>query len=485
MYIDNLASLMILNDNQRSMEDADTYSAKLDAALAEYGEQVNTKDMPVLKDQFSLFTTVFEGFINILMKKGLITEDPYKYEEKISEVEPPSKQPVIESEKTSIISQRLSQFERQLDFLNHFFQFNTAYMTLPRIKKITALVKWIDWNNLSQASTEVNTQILAGIVEKITLGADPMSTSLITDSVKKMGEITKHILYLLRKVSIYQREKYKLDIRKNMNIEELQGSKTEKLEKIRVSFRQKMNQGTPFIKSLVLEILNEETFPDGEDLKAEVLKKLEVKKVVKKKKEINLKPDLLEAVRIFSSAGLALHDALIKIKNNNLLLGTKKLSFTEKFRLWIMNISGGKKNTVYDIDFLDAATGTKRRMKVDINSFLEEGFREAKIISALANKMSNIYKKIEASPEEKILTFLDTHASAVKKIIDKLDPLNTYFKSEVPRNVRNSVKGVKLEVTTIRNALIKANKKKMEYVAKVEELEQMKKLGIDTTLEEG
>ncbi len=475
---------MILNDNHRSMEDTDTYSAKLEKALAVYGEQVNSKDMPALKEEFSLFTTLFEGFVNILMKKGLIAEDPYKYEEKISEVEPPSRQPVIESEKTSIISQRLSQFERQLDFLNHFFQFNTDYMTLPRIKKLTALVKWVDWNNLTTASTEVNTQILAGIVEKIRMGADPMSTNLVTESAKKMGKVTKHILFLLRKVSIYQREKYKLDIRQNMNIAELQGSKTEKLEKIRASFKQKMNQGTLFIKSLVLEIINEETFPDGEDLKAEVLKKLEVKKEVKKKKEINLKPDILEAVRIFSSAGLSLNDALIKIKNNNVLLGAKELSFKEKFRMWLMNLSGKKKNTVYEVEYLDAATGTKKRMKIDINSFLEEGFREARIISALNNKMSNVYQKLEASPEDKILTFLDTHASAVKKIIDTFEPLNTYLKSEVPRTVRNSVKGVKLEVTAIMNALIKANKKKLEYVARVEELEQMKKLGIDTTVEE-
>ena len=466
------------------MEDADNYLAELETALDIYGKHVDTVDMPVLKEQFALFMSVYEGFVNLLLKKGLISEDPYKYETKISEVEPPSKQPVVESEKTSILSQRLSQFERQLDFLNHFFQFNTTYMTLPRIKNITALVKWVDWNNLSTGSTEVNTKILADIVEKIKLGADLLSTSLITDSAKKMGDISRRILQLLRKVSIYQREKYKLDIRRNIDISGLQGTTEEKINKIKSQFRQKMEQGTPFVKSLILEIINEESVPGGNDLKAEVLNKLKVKTEVKKKKEINLKPMLLEAVRIFSSAGLSLNDALIKVKNNSALLETKDLSFKEKFRMWIMNISGKKKRTIYDIEFLDSATGVNRRMKVDINSFMEEGFREAKIVSAAGNKMSNIYQRLEASPEDKILSFLDKHSSEIKKITDKLDPLNTYFKSEVPRTVRSSIKGVKLEITSIRNALIKANKKKLEYVAKVEELEQMKKLGIDTSVEE-
>lgn len=466
------------------MEGADSYLAELEAALAAYSQKLNEEDMPVLKEHFILYKSVFDGFTNLLLKKGLITEDPYKYDTKISEVEAPSKHPVTESEKTAVISQRLSQFERQLDFLNHFFQFNTEYMTLPRIKNITALVRWIDWSNLSGASTEVNTQILGGIAEKIKQGADPMSTSLLVDSVKKLVDLTKQILSVLRKISVYQREKYKYDIRRNIGINKALGSEDKILADIKSSFKSKMEQGTPFVKSLILEVIAEETTPGGNEMKNEVLKKLEVKKKVKKKKEINFKPILLEALRIFSTAGISLTDALTKIKENSTLLETKNLSFGEKFKLWLMNLSGKKKQAVYDIDYFDENTGTNKRIKIDLNSFLEEGFREARIVSALSNKMSNIYHKLESSPEDKILTFLDNHSITVKKIAAKLDPLNTYFKSEVSRSVRNSVKGVKLEISSIKNALIKTNQKKLEYIARVEEIEQLKKLGIDTSPEE-
>jgi hypothetical protein len=59
-----------------------------------------------------------------------------------------------------------------------------------------------------------------------------------------------------------------------------------------------------------------------------------------------------------------------------------------------------------------------------------------------------------------------------------MDPVNTYFKSEVGRDQRASLKGVKIEVTTMKNTLVKTNQKRHEYISRMEEIEQMKKLGV-------
>ena len=57
-----------------------------------------------------------------------------------------------------------------------------------------------------------------------------------------------------------------------------------------------------------------------------------------------------------------------------------------------------------------------------------------------------------------------------------MEALDTYFKTEVPRE---KVKGIKIELSSIKNSIVKANQKKHEYVAKKEEYDQFKKLGID------
>ena len=72
--------------------------------------------------------------------KGLISEDPYKYEQKISEITPPPTEQVLESDKINKISQRLSMYDSQLDFLNHFYQFSTDFITIARIKKLIMLL---------------------------------------------------------------------------------------------------------------------------------------------------------------------------------------------------------------------------------------------------------------------------------------------------------------------------------------------------------
>lgn len=482
---------MILNDNHQYMEGTDSFLSELEKALHNQREYLNTKELPQLKEHFLLYKSIFDGFTNLLLKKGLITEDPYKYDVKISEVEAPSKHPVIESEKLGVINQRLSQFERQLDFLNHFFQFSADLMTLPRIKNITALIRWIDWDNLSESSAEINTQILGGIVDKIKQGTDILSSNLLIDSANKLNTVSKQILNILKKVSAYQREKYKFEVRSNILIplnitgEEMKEKKDETLVKIKSNFKQRMGEGIPFIKSLILEIIEEETSPQSEKLKKEILTKIEVKKKIKKKREINYKPLLMDSLKILSAAGATLNEALKKIQDNSSLLQNRNITLGEKFRLWLMNLSGKRKNNaVYEIEYFDEQNSMNRKIKIDLIPFLEQGFKEARILFSLGNKMSATFQKLESASEEAILKFLDTHITATRNITEKLDPLNIYFKSELPQNERTSVKGVKLEVSAIKNTLRKAHQKRLEYIARAEEIEQMKKLGIDASIDE-
>jgi uncharacterized protein YeeX (DUF496 family) len=59
-----------------------------------------------------------------------------------------------------------------------------------------------------------------------------------------------------------------------------------------------------------------------------------------------------------------------------------------------------------------------------------------------------------------------------------LGGLDEYFKAESSRENREKVKGIKPELATIKNAYIKANQKRHEYSAQLEEAEQLKRLGV-------
>ncbi len=117
------------------MEAGNDYLTTLEISLEKKREELEKREMTVLKEKIRLFTSAYEGIYNTFLKKGLISEDPYKYDQKISEITPPSAENILDSDKINQMSQRLSMYDSQLDFLNSFYEFSTNYITMSRLKK--------------------------------------------------------------------------------------------------------------------------------------------------------------------------------------------------------------------------------------------------------------------------------------------------------------------------------------------------------------
>jgi len=481
-----IARFIILNDNDHIMEDQNNFLIELESVLEQQREYLESKELITLKETIRLFTSAFEGIYNLLLKKGLIVEDPYKYDQKISDITPPSNDPVLDSDKNNTISQRLSVYDSQLDFLNNFYQFSTDFITIPRIKRIIVLIKWIKWEKFSEASTEINTKILAGVIGKITQGTDPMSINLINESIKRMRELSKKIVSQLKVLSLYQREKYKFDIRNNIIVqleissEIMQTKPEDTLLKIKKNFVRILGKGVPFYSELIKEIFAEESDSEGESLKSELIKKLSIKKAKKEVKEnINYRHLLMDSLRILSTVSIPLEQALNKLDFNNSLIQEKTLSIGEKFRLWIMNLSQ-KDNIkkIIEIDIFDERLSSTKTVQLDFTEYIESGRKKMRIMASLSNKVSTTFRKLETASDDAVLNFISKSLEDITIIANKLDPVNIYLKSEAGREQRKALKGVKIEFTSIKNILVKTNQKRHDYISRMDEIEQMKKLGV-------
>jgi hypothetical protein len=80
--------------------------------------------------------------------------------------------------------------------------------------------------------------------------------------------------------------------------------------------------------------------------------------------------------------------------------------------------------------------------------------------------------------EEEMYTLLEHNISEIQNMIRLLPALHTYFQEEMDANNRGKLRGVKLEVNAIRNAMLKANQRRHEYASRKDEQEQLKKLGM-------
>jgi len=99
------------------MEDLQAFSRQLEELLDARRDKLDRIELPKLKESFKNFQSSFIGLNAVLHKKGVLHEDPYKYDLKISDVTTPSDAPFSESEKADQMSVRASQFEAYLEFL--------------------------------------------------------------------------------------------------------------------------------------------------------------------------------------------------------------------------------------------------------------------------------------------------------------------------------------------------------------------------------
>lgn len=467
------------------MEDNSGFRTQLEEAVTSYRDQIEHNDLPRLKDAARSYYASYQSFYNVLLRKSLIHEDPYKGDLKISEVEAPETGPIMESEKVDRMSQRLSMFDSQLDFLNNYYQFSADFLTMPRIKRIKDLILYIRWDNMSASSSHMNTRIVAELIGRMRQGSDPISSGVISDSVQQMDRATRQILAVLKKLTIFQRERYKLELRSNLfdpmelKPELIREHREDAIKAVKRKFPQVLGD-TPYFPELIEEILDEDAAYDAESRQKQLLDKLSVRQEKQdNKSDKSFKPLLLDSCRILATAATPIEQALRKLSHNVMVLNERPVSMSERFKRWVRSmVMKEEENRIFYIELFDQTTGTSKNVKLDFDKFLEESQKLARMLIVIGNKMSATYKRLEGFPEDKLFEFISSRIEEINQLLLKLPALDTYFKSEVPRLQRQMIRGIKLEITAIKNSLVKANQKRHEYVSQKEEIEQLKKLGV-------
>ncbi|MBN1413398.1 MAG: hypothetical protein JW969_21325 [Spirochaetales bacterium] len=469
------------------MSENPNFQERLDSAIQKKKQDVEVNTLFKLKEHFAAFQAYFENVYNIFLRKGLIQEDPYKHDEKISEVRAPEDDVILESEKVELIGKKLSEYHSQLDFLNTYYQFSITFLNLKRLKGIMSLMKYINWLNCSISSTHPLTKTIAELVAKIKMGSDTISSQIITDALGQLEKNARNIFIYLDETIAFLREYYKYEIRTKIlpevNFPQFASrDDTELIKAVKVLFSTYM-QGKGFYPELIREIHAEEFGEDSAKIRESIFRKLNVKEKEKKKekKKTDYKTMLLQGVRILSSAGFQMEDAINKLNENNSVYKSRKMSLGERFTRWLRKVILKQDDTLtYEIEYFDVLSSANRTEKIHFDYFVEELQKRAKLFLALSNKASGTYGNLEKFAEEKIYEFLTKNIAILQLMHRRMSGLDDFFRNEVPKDKKAKVRGIKVELTAVKNSLIKANKKKHEYVSFKEEEEQMKRLGIKT-----
>jgi hypothetical protein len=454
------------------------YIDTLQQALLAKKDTLERSELIKLKDELRIYQISFASLYNIYLKKKVIDEDPYKQDTKINEIEVPDSGGFQEAKRIEQLSIRLSNFDNQLDFLVNFYQLSVDFLNLERIKRIVGLVRYIDWISFSPDSQSLMTKSVTEMTNHSKAGVDPLTLSIIGESLSKLSKTTAASMNILKDLNTYYRENYKLNVRLNVTKDMSAGEAT--LENIKRKVHSAM-PGSPFYRELVEEIIKEDYTESGIDLKDTVLNALRVVENKQKtaKAAVNFKAILLDGIVVIGGATNSLAEISGKLADNQEVMDSRKKTFFESLRELIRKITNAEpKEVIYTVDCLDVTKGVPVKEKVNFYQLMDEIEKKIRILGSFVRGPA--YNKLSAMTEEQIIGYLEKNVKDVQSYHRILSAIDDFFKANVQAEDRGKIKGIKPELSALKNTYIKANQLRYEYSAKKEEEEQMKRLGVGT-----
>jgi hypothetical protein len=350
-------------------------------------------------------------------------------------------------------------------------------MNLVWLRKIVGLVRYIDWLNLSPDSKSPNTKAAAELTNNAKTGGDSITLSIIGESLTKLPKCTSSIVGILRDLSTYHKELYKLNVRNA--IAGLQANEINA-----ANIKKKMNAampGTPFYQEFIEELIKEDYTKDGPAIKEEILKSLKVaeEKPKNAKPKVLYKDILISGINALGSATAVMNEIAQKMDENQLIMENQKKGFLEKIKQLIRAMTNSDpEEIIYELQYIDQATGVEQHEQLHFFQFRTDFEKKIKIYSRMTGTGPFI-AKLKSMPDDQVFAYLERAIKDLQSIHRTMTALDEYFKSAVPREERDKIKGIKPELASIKNCYIKANQIRHDYSSRKEEEEQMKKLGIN------
>ena len=237
----------------------------------------------------------------------------------------------------------------------------------------------------------------------------------------------------------------------------------------------------PFYAELVEEIIQEDQGDKKEERQQKLLAKLNIKndKDKKAEKTVDTKAMIMEALLVLCGSTPQITGIAQKIQDNHDLLLSEHNSFFDKIKRNLKKALGiEEKPLFYPITITDQTTNAKRTEKVNYQTLMNDLATRARRYASVAQRNSPGYQKISSMPEEKIAEFVMNQIADCNRLIVVLNSLDDFFKGAAAPTNKSKVKGLKIDITTFKNSVLKANQFRAEYTSYIEEAEQMRKLGI-------
>ena len=118
------------------MSDNAEFETTLQVMLNKKQDWFNNTFLQEMLQQYRLVHTCVRNLYDVLVKKSLINQDPYRLDKRISDITVPDTSVFPESDNATQLGSRFSDYETMLDYICTYFRFTVDNITIPTTKKL-------------------------------------------------------------------------------------------------------------------------------------------------------------------------------------------------------------------------------------------------------------------------------------------------------------------------------------------------------------
>ena len=448
---------------------------RLEAALAARGRWLETTRLLPLRDALRTYRNLFETIIGTLVKKGLMREDPYEYEGNAKGSLTPPDTPIPEALEADELSVRVSAYRRQLELMVLGFPATLAASDLPGLKKISALLSYVDWDAYGEASRSHTTRALARLTSRVRISMDALSARVISESHSQVEKLMPQIRSQVAELEAWRREAWKVDARLKVLARQATAGPAagrnaeEELLYFKRAFDQYLPEGV-WYPELAQEILAEETSEDALARQEKLLTSLAIPKapVVPAAVPLDRRPELLDAIRGLCKVNEEIGRAEVVLIANERALEKYSLTFFQRIRRWFRKSLGTIDHRFYEIEVKSTPTSEPKTESVDFLKFAAELRDVAGMLVETLDESNPESRRIQEKTQEQLGDFLDWQLHHVRRVYRRMEGLNALFQVRAVQERRSPARSIKLELLAIENAMVRADKVRREINPKQE-----------------
>jgi hypothetical protein len=116
----------------------------------------------------------------------------------------------------------------------------------------------------------------------------------------------------------------------------------------------------------------------------------------------------------------------------------------------------------YKVQYAEPGVPAPKTETIDFPAFIPEVQKKSSLFAALSSGSSPAFRRLAATGETQLAAFIDKQLNELLLIHRRLGSLNTLFQARAMQE-KKTARGIKIELLTIKNCIVKANHKRHEY----------------------